>query len=109
MKIEYDVNDLERFDNFKGGQKYIEAKMFFDGLNRILYAKLPVAASIGEHEHTTNSETVYIVEGQGTFIYDGKKEAVKKGDIHYCPKGHKHTLINDSDDVLTIFAVVPEQ
>lgn len=109
MKIEYDINELERFDHFKGGKKYIEAKMSFDGLNRILFAKLPVGATIGEHKHETNSEIVYIVDGQGTFIYDGKEETVKKGDIHYCPKGHKHTLINDSDDTLTIFAVVPEQ
>lgn len=109
MKVEYDINELERFEHFKGGEKYIDAKMCFDGLNRILYAKLPVGASIGEHIHETNSEIVYVIDGKGTFIYDDKKELVETGDIHYCPKGHKHTLINDSDDTLTIFAVVPEQ
>ncbi len=109
MKIEYDTEHLERIENFKGGEKYIDAKMSFDGLNRILYGQLPSGGSIGEHVHETNSEIVYIISGQGTFIYDGKAEPVKAGDIHYCPKGHKHTLINDSDDVLTVFAVVPEQ
>lgn len=109
MKIEYDVNQLEKIEHFKGGEKYIEAKMYYDGLNRILYGKLPAGGSIGEHVHETNSEIIYIIEGQASVIYDGKKETVKAGDIHYCPKGHKHTFINDSDDTVTIFAVVPEQ
>ena len=33
MIFEYDENNLEKFENFKGGEKYIEAKMYFDGLN----------------------------------------------------------------------------
>ena len=28
---------------------------------------------------------------------------------HYCPKGHTHSLINDSDAGLTFLAVIPEQ
>ena len=28
---------------------------------------------------------------------------------HYCPKGHTHSLMNDSDAELEFFAVVPEQ
>lgn len=109
MIIHYDDNELERLDHFKGGEKYIMAKMSFDGLNRILYAKLPVGGSIGEHVHETNSEIVYVLEGTGKFIYDGVEERISAGECHYCPKGHKHTFINDSDDVTTIFAVVPEQ
>ncbi len=27
----------------------------------------------------------------------------------YCPKGHPHSLVNDSDADLVFFAVVPEQ
>lgn len=109
MILKYNDNELERFDHFKGGLKYVDGKMFFDGLNRLFYGKLPSGATIGEHVHETNSEIIYIIEGQGSFVYDGIKETVKAGDVHYCPKGHRHTLINDSDDTLTIFAVLPEQ
>ena len=108
MKLEYNNQELERFDNFKGGEKYLDAKMFFDGLNRILYGKLPVGGSIGEHVHTTNSEIIYIIDGKGPLIYDGQKEVLNAGDVHYCPQGHRHTFINESDDVVTFFAVVPE-
>ena len=36
MIFEYDENNLDKFENFKGGEKYIEAKMYFDGLNRFM-------------------------------------------------------------------------
>ena len=29
MIFEYDENNLEKYKNFKGGEKYIEAKMYF--------------------------------------------------------------------------------
>ena len=40
---------------------------------------------------------------------DGEYEPVSAGSCHYCPRGHAHSLINDSDGDLTFFAVVPEQ
>ena len=48
--------------------------------------------------------------------HDGSKEGsqssvVSKGkpNVHYCPKGHKHTMVNDHEEDLVYFAVVPEQ
>lgn len=109
MIIHFDEQKLEKFDHFKGGKKYINAKMYSDGKNRILYAEIPVGATIGEHKHETNSEIVYVLEGQGVFIMDGKEERISAGDCHYCPQDHIHTLINNSDDIIKIFAVIPEQ
>ena len=83
--------------------------MFFDGNNRIIFGKLPVGGSIGEHTHETNSEIIYILEGKGTVLMDGEYEDVEAGVCHYCPKGHTHSLMNNSDAPLTFFAVVPEQ
>jgi len=34
---------------------------------------------------------------------------VKEGEVHYCPKGHTHSLVNDSDAELWFSAVVPQQ
>ena len=36
-------------------------------------------------------------------------ERLAAGDCHYCPKGGFHTLINDGDEDLVFFAVVPQQ
>lgn len=42
-------------------------------------------------------------------LYDGAYEDVEAGVCHYCPKGHSHSLINNSDADLVFFAVVPNQ
>ena len=65
--------------------------------------------SIGLHTHDTSSEIIYILKGRGKVLYDGGYEEVEEGLCHYCPKGHEHSLINDSDEDLIFFAVVPEQ
>ena len=88
MIFEYDENNLDKFENFKGGEKYIEAKMYFDGLNRFMIGHIPCGGSVGEHVHETE---------------------LHKGSVHYCPKGHKHTMVNDHEEDLVYFAVVPEQ
>ena len=54
-------------DNFKGGEKHLEAKMFFDGTNRILTrARLIPGASIGMHTHDDSCEVIFILEGCGS-------------------------------------------
>ena len=42
-------------------------------------------------------------------LYDGEYIPLKAGDCHYCPKGHAHSLMNDSGEYLEFFAVVPVQ
>ena len=64
---------------------------------------------IGLHTHDTSSEIIYILNGTGKVLYDGEYESVSEGLCHYCPKGHSHSLINDSKSNLVFFAVVPEQ
>ena len=66
-------------------------------------------ASIGLHTHQGNSEIIYILSGAGKVLCDGAYEPLSAGSCHYCPKGHAHSLINDSDGELAFFAVVPEQ
>lgn len=98
------------FEKFKGGEKHLEAKMFFDGTNRILTrAKLIPGASIGMHTHDDSCEVIFILEGCGSILEDGTKKAVQAGDCLYCPKGGSHSLVNDSDADLIFCAVVPKQ
>ena len=95
--------------NFNGGEKELRAKMSVDEHNKILYGRLEPGASIGIHTHDTSSEIIYILQGKGIVLYDGSAEHVEAGLCHYCPKGHAHSLINDSDGELLFFAVVPQQ
>lgn len=109
MKIDFNNIEETLYPSFKGGEKELAARMFFDGLNRMMKGRLVSGASIGMHTHDTSSEIIFITKGRGYVLYDGEKIPLKEGDIHYCPKGHTHSLINDSEDDLSFTAVVPQQ
>jgi len=107
MNIDFDKMDLSVIPNFKGGEKELHARMFFDGTNRIMKARLIPGASIGMHTHEGTSEVIFITSGRGSVICDGERTPVSAGLCHYCPEGHTHSLINDSDADLEFLAVVP--
>ena len=109
MIIDFKSMEESVLPNFKGGEKEYRAKMFVDEQNRIMYGRLIPGASIGLHTHEDGSEMIYYLEGEGKAIYDGVEERVYAGCCHYCPKGHSHTLINDTDADLVFFAVVAQQ
>ena len=92
MNIDFSKIEETCTPNFKGGEKY--------------YA----GASIGLHTHEDSSEIMFVTGGSGYVVCDGERLSVSSGSVHYCPKGHSHTLVNDSPDTdLTFNAVVPVQ
>ena len=107
MIIDFDKNEVSIMPAFKGGEKETRAAMFTDENNRIMMGMLIPGATIGLHRHEGSSEVIFIQSGSGKVLYDGKYEEVKARDVHYCPEGHEHSLINDSEENLTYFAVVP--
>ena len=109
MIIDFKKMQEKVFENFKGGEKEVCARMHVDENNRIMYGHLIPGASIGLHTHDTSSEIIYVLQGTAKVLYDGEYEEVKKGMCHYCPKGHSHSFINDGNEDVIIFAVVPEQ
>lgn len=109
MVIDFNNMPEEVIPGFKGGEKEVIAKMYFDGTNRIMKARLAPGASIGIHTHDTGSEIIFVTKGSGSVIFDGEKYPIKEGEVHYCPKGHSHSFVNDSDTETFISAVVPQQ
>ena len=109
MLIDFSSMETETIPHFMGGEGEIHAQMRVDERNRILHGILPPGSSIGLHTHETSSEIVYILSGTGKVLCDGEYEPLKAGDCHYCPKGHVHSLINNSGGPLEFFAVVPNQ
>ena len=109
MNIDFSEMELSSFPEFKGGAKELRAKMFFDGTNRIMKGLLVPGASIGMHTHDDSCEVIFITSGRGSVIMDGETSPVYAGLCHYCPQGHTHSLINDSDADLEFLAVVPKQ
>lgn len=109
MLINFDQIEETVIPHFRGGEKETRSRMFVEPACKIMHGKLEPGASIGLHTHDTSSEIIYILEGSGKVLYDGAYELMSPGLCHYCPKGHEHSLINDSHEDLVFFAVVPEQ
>lgn len=120
MIIDFKNIEVSVMPHFKGGEGETRTRSFFDGLNKIMQGHLDVGCSIGYHKHETNSEIILITSGIARCLYDGGErdqsganaiieEHLTKGDCHYCPRGHSHSLINASDsEPLEYFAIVPE-
>lgn len=94
--------------NFKGGEGELDTRNFMDDRNKIMLSTLKSGASSGYHKHEQNSEIVYILSGTATFKFDDTTEVVKAGEVHYCPMGHSHSMLNNTDQDLVYFAIVPE-
>ena len=112
MLIEFDKMETTVIPRMKGGEKETSVRMFNDGQNKIMLGHLIPGATIGMHTHDTSSEIIYILSGKGRILYDGGSEPLEPGSCHYCPKGHAHSLMNDSPEGgedLRFFAVVTEQ
>ena len=109
MILDYSTMETTHIPNFLGGEGTVHAQMRVDELGKILKGVLDPGSSIGYHTHETSSEIIYILSGTGKVKYDDGEEPLKAGDCHYCPKGHSHSLINNSDGPLEFFAVVPNQ
>lgn len=109
MKIDFNEIEEKAIPAFKGGEKEFNVRMFTDRMNKIMKGRLKPGASIGMHTHEGNSEIMFITKGSGYVIFDGEKLALKAGDVHYCPSGHSHSLVNDGDSDLEFSAVVPQQ
>lgn len=107
MKIDFSEMPVKHMPNYNGGEKEFAAKMYIDDSARIMRGTLIPGASIGRHTHENNSEMLYVLEGSPKMLYDDSEERLHPGDAHYCPKGHSHSLINDTEETVEFFAVVP--
>lgn len=107
MKIDFNKIAEGIVPNFKGGEGMYIRKLYSDGKVKIMLGKLHPGHSIGLHRHEEDCEVMYILSGVATYIYEGEEEVVMPGEVHYCPLGKEHTLINKGTDDLTFLAVVP--
>ena len=94
-------------EHFKGGEGTFIPKIFDDGTCKIMRGRLQPHSHLGLHTHEGNSEMLYVLSGHGKVLYDGEYLPLQPGDCHYCPMGHAHSLINDTDEELVVLAIVP--
>ena len=73
-----------------------------------LYAKVTIepGCSLGYPEHHNESETYYILQGQGDYNDNGAIVPVKAGDVTFTPDGCGHGLENTGDTDLVFMALI---
>lgn len=108
MILDFNEMPLNVAANFKGGEKEYRSRRFEDECNKIMLGELEPGASIGYHSHDVNSEIIYLLAGKGKVLYDDVEETLQSGQVHYCPKGHSHSLVNNGVEPLVFVAIVPE-
>ena len=109
MYIDFSKLPIKELKNFYKGEGSVFAKIVLEDKNKIMYGTLPAGASIGEHTHNDNCEMFYVFQGSIKAICDGIEERITAGNLHYCPQGHTHTLINDTDADVLYLSVIPRQ
>lgn len=108
----FDFKDIEAVPNphFKGGEGQVLIKTAVaDGKVKMMQLTIPAGSTIGLHTHEGNSEEIYVLQGRGYFIAGGRREDICAGQAHYCPEGSSHTFINDGEEPVVFFAVVPQR
>lgn len=102
----------ERVQNMCGGKGHLIIKHLLgeQELNGKcgLYAEVTIepGCSLGFHEHHGESETYYILKGQGIYSDNGVLRMVKAGDVTFTPDGQGHALTNTEDTDLVFMALI---
>ena len=102
----------ERIENMCGGEGHVIVKRILDAkeLNGKcgLYAQVTIepGCSLGYHEHHNESETYYIISGEGEYDDNGTKRVVKAGDKTFTPDNCGHGLKNTGTEDLVFMALI---
>ena len=108
MKLDFSQIEEAVIPNLRGGEKTVSMRSFADPAVRVVMGRLIPGASIGSHTHESDCEVVNILSGSGKAVMEDCCEQLLAGDVHYCPKGSTHSLVNDGQEDLLFFAVIPQ-
>ena len=106
------IMKTERVENMCGGEGHVIIKHIL-GETELngkcgLYAEVTLepGCTLGYHEHHGESETYYILSGEGMYDDNGNSRAVKAGDVTYTPDNCGHGLLNTGLEDLVFMALI---
>lgn len=67
---------------------------------------IPVGCSLGYHEHHGESETYYILSGEGEYNDNGRIVNVQPGDVTFTPDGCGHGMVNNGTEDIVFIALI---
>lgn len=73
--------------------------------SQLVLMAIPEGEDIGAEVHPATDQILFIVEGEGKAVVNGKTFKVGENDVVFVPAGARHNLINSGDEVLKLFTV----
>jgi len=64
-----------------------------------------VKKEVKTHKHALHSESIYILEGEGSMLIGKEKKKIKKGDFIFVPKGTIHALAVTSAEPVKVISI----
>jgi quercetin dioxygenase-like cupin family protein len=84
----------------------VDSEVAFDcPRNQLMVRTAVQGTAIGAHFHSVCDEIVVVVGGRGELLINGEWRAVKRGDVHVCPRGivHDTRALHENLQYLSIF------
>ena len=104
--------EIVKAEHANGGAGYILKEALLTGEDLGQHCRMfsrvtiPAGCELGYHEHHGESETYYILSGEGEYDDNGTKRIVKAGDVTHTPDGCGHALANTGDTDLVFMALI---
>jgi len=67
---------------------------------------IPAGSSIGDHPHGPDAEIYIIISGTATVTDNGQTFTLNPGDAMFTGDGNHHSIANNTDQPLSLYAVV---
>lgn len=100
------------FQKRLGGEGEVKATRLLEidqmkGKGRMFnHMMLTPGSSLGYHQHNGETETYYILAGEGTLNDNGEKKALKAGDVAFTDSGEFHSIENTGTVNLEFIALI---
>ena len=100
------------FEKRLGGEGEVKATRLLEvdqmrGKGRMFnHMMLKPGSSLGYHQHNSESETYYIVAGEGTLNDNGEKKPIQAGDVAFTDSGEFHSIENTGTINLEFIALI---
>ena len=100
---------IEKRDNMRGGEGTVSIEHFFDklpsGCRLASILNLPKGTSIGDHEHSHESEMFYVLSGAALYNDNGVTAMLMQGDCALVSNA-RHSIEGISDEPCRVLAVI---
>ena len=103
---------IEKAEHVGGGAGFILKEALLNkeelGEHSKMFSRVtvPAGCELGYHEHHGETETYYILEGEGMYDDNGKAVPVEAGDVTFCKDGDGHGLKNTGKVDLSFVALI---